>query len=335
MKRLIPLALSLLLPVVVFAQAKVETVLTGLDNPTAVAIQPDTGHVFVAESGAGKVVRIVNGKAEDVVVGSPIDIYGKGPMYNIGPLGIAFQDRDTLVVADGGFKDGEELVRIFTVLASGKPAVTYDKDEKAKAGPIAGKDDIKPEGNLYGVVVTKNAIYVTCNGDDTKGWIARSAIDGTKLGNLERFIATKEAVDVDAPVALAVDKAGNLVVGQMGEIDKSKDALLTFYNAKTGKKLLNLETGLYDLTGVAYSPKTGLLYATDFAWMEAKDGGLFRLDADLKGGEQALKTTKIAPLDKPTAMAFAPDGTLYITVIGTAKDDGSKVGALLKIAPGL
>ena len=42
---------------------------------------------------------------------------------------------------------------------------------------------------------------------------------------------------------------------------------------------MNLETRLYDITGLAYSPKTGLLYATDFAWMQTDEGGLFRLDA--------------------------------------------------------
>ena len=49
------------------------------------------------------------------------------------------------------------------------------------------------------------------------------------------------------------------------------------------------------------------------------------------------KSVKIAGLDKPTALAFAPDGTLYITVVGPKGDDENapKQGQLLKIAPGL
>ncbi len=339
MKRLLCLVFAVV-PAVVFAADPV-TVLSGLDNPTGVAIQPETGHVFVADSAAGKVIRLVDGKAEDVIVGSPTDIYGKGPMYNIGPLGIAFLDKDTLVVADGGFVDGKEIVRTFAVPAIGASPAKYDADEKSKTNAIEGSGEgesaIKPEGNLYGIVVTKTAAYVTCNGDDTKGWISKVDIDGTKLGKLERFIATKESTEVDAPVAIALNpKSGDLVVGQMGEINKPKDGLVTFYNAKTGKMLLNLEAGLYDLTGLAYSPKTGLLYGTDFAWMAEKEGGLFRIDADLKDGAQSIKTVKIASLDKATAMAFAPDGTLYITVIGSAKEGSdAKPGQLLKIAPGL
>lgn len=315
------------------AEVKTDTVLSGLNNPCGVAIQPGTGHVFVSDSGAGKVIRVVNGKAEDVIVGSAKDIYGKGPMYDIGPLGLAFLDKDTLAVGDGGYKDGEEYVRIYTVPAAGGKALDFDKDAKEKIGPLAAEGDIKPEGNLYGVAVTSTAIYVTCNGDDTKGWVAKIDRNGTKYGKLMRSIATKEETEVDAPVAITINAEGQIVVGQMGEINKPKDGLLTFYSAKTGKKLLNLETGLFDITGLAYAPKSGLLYATDFAWMEPAEGGLFRMDQENKGGKQSVKVTKVAKLDKPTAIVFADDGSAYVTVIGTNKEgETGKAGALLKLS---
>lgn len=323
-------------PTIVSAEVKAETVVTGLSNPCGIAIQPETGTVFVSDSAKGTVVRIIDGKAEVVIAGSPKDVYGKGPKYDIGPLGIAFRDKNTLVVGDGGFVDGQESIRIFTIPEPGKAALDYDKDVVTKLGPLAAEGDVKPEGNLYGVAVTAAGIYCTCNGDDTKGWISMAEINGTKYGPLKRFIATKEAVDVDAPVAITVSAQGDLVVGQMGEMNKPKDGLLTFYNAKSGKKLLNLETGLYDPTGLAYSPK-GLLYATDFAWMASSEGGLYRLDKDTKDGNTTIKTTKIVELDKPTALAFGPDGTLYVTVVGATKEGetAGTNGALLKIAPGL
>ena len=59
--------------------------------------------------------------------------------------------------------------------------------------------ELKAEGNYYGVVVTGGAIFATANGDDTKGWIVRSVIKDGEPQPLERYIATKEAVEVDAP----------------------------------------------------------------------------------------------------------------------------------------
>ena len=316
--------------------AKVEDVVGGLSNPCGIAIQPGTGHVFVSDSATGRVCRVVDGKLQDVIGGSAKDVYGKGPFYDIGPLGLLFLDQNTLVVGDGGLKDGFEFLRVFTVPEAGKPALDYEKDAK-KSGPLEPAEGVVGEGNLYGLAATKTAVYVTCNGDDTKGWIAKADIDGTKLGKLERYIATKEQVEVDAPVGITISSRGEIVVGQMGEVNKPKDSLLTFYSAKTGQKILNLETGLHDISGVAYSPKTGLLYATDFAWMAPEEGGLFRLDSDSKTAGASVKVVKIASLDKPTALAFAPDGTLYITVVGPKKADENapKEGKLVKIAPGL
>jgi DNA-binding beta-propeller fold protein YncE len=313
------------------ADAKVEMVVGGLSNPCGVAVQPGTSAVYLTDSARGRVCRVDGGKLVDVITGSPEDVYGKGPFYDIGPLGLVFMsDGKSLVVGDGGYKDGSECIRVYTLPAAGKGPLNYEKDASQKLGPLAAADGVLGEGNLYGLALSSTALYVTCNGDDTKGWIAKATLNGTKFGKLERWLPTKEAVDVDAPVGITLNKEGDIVVGQMGEVNKPQDSLLTFYSAKTGKMLANYETKLYDITGVAYSPKTGLLYATDFAWMKPEDGGLYRLDATSSG----VKTTKIAALDKPTALDFDSDGNLYITVVGPkgAMENAPKEGKLLKIS---
>jgi hypothetical protein len=318
------------------AQVKVETVVEGLDNPSGIAIQPETGDVFVSDSGALRVVRITGGKVEEVITGFTKDVYGKGPMYDIGPLGLAFLNKDTLVVGDGGKIDGEELLRVYEVPPAGK---SIKADDMVASFSLPAKDPGTPtavlgEGNFYALAVIGDAIYATSNGDDTKGWVNRAMTKDGKVVSYERYLATKEAVGVDAPVGIAVQpQANNLVVGQMGEITVPNDSLLTFYNPKDGKLIMNLPTGLFDITGLAYGPK-GQLYATDFAWMDTTEGGLFQLVAAREGTKQVIQAKKLAPLDKPTALAFGKDGTLYITVIGTAEGD-KKGGKLLKIAPGL
>ncbi len=121
----------------------------------------------------------------------------------------------------------------------------------------------------------------------------------------------------------------------MGELNQPRDSVLSFYSGKNRRLLLRLKTDLFDVTALAYSPKTELLYATDFAWMEPKAGGLYRLDMALVGGVQGVKATRIVELDRPTAMVFAGDGTLYLTTIGGKENANSKTGQVLKITGGL
>lgn len=305
---------------------KAEEVLTDLNNPCGVAIQPGTGTVFVADSGNHQVLKVVDGKAEPVITDFPKDVYGKGPKVNIGPLGLLFLDEKTLVVGGGGLPDGEELLRVYELPEDGKPI----KADAMKASfPLAATDDLVGEGNFYALAATPTALYVSCNGDDTKGWVSRAKVDGTQVSEYERYLATKEATEVDAPVGLTVSPEGYLVVGQMGEINVPGDSLITFYDLEgDGKMLLNLKSGLHDICAVAYS-KRGQMYVLDYAWADNSQGGLFQVLED-NDAESGMKTEKIMSLDKPTAMAFDADGSLYITIVGEAADANSK-GKLLKI----
>ena len=45
---------------------KIEPILTGLDNPCAIAVHPSSGELYVAESGAGRIVRVQPGDPQKI-----------------------------------------------------------------------------------------------------------------------------------------------------------------------------------------------------------------------------------------------------------------------------
>jgi DNA-binding beta-propeller fold protein YncE len=316
------------------AEIAAASVVSDLDNPSGVVVHPKTGHLFIAaRDGIHRLVPGKPGKVSVEINGFKTDIYGKGPMYNIGPLGVAFLGDDHLIVGEGSLPDAQEVVRIFKIGA--QPAAKPVAAESAvyTLGPVGpGEASAKGEGNFYGIAVDANGIYITSNGDDTKGWILRSEIKAGKPGELKPFIATKPLLDVDAPVAITMSPDGKqLVVGQMGEVNMAGDSWLTTYDPADGKLLRKAKTGLNDIAGLAFSPKTKKLYAVDFSWVDSKNGGLFELNPV----DDNVKVKKILSLDKPTALAFDKEGNLYITVYGTAKDGGAPAGAVLRIEAGL
>ena len=327
-------------------QAKV--LVTNLDNPCGLAIHPETGHLFIATRVAvyhyAPQEQDREKKIGYHIIGFPTDIYGKGPEYQIGALGLAFFDNKHLVVGGGSRPDGEELLHVFEIDESAdhdelKPI--QEDDAKFTLGPIAASDmTARGEGNFYGVAVIEKSVFITCNGDDTYGWVARTQFQDDQFGDLELYIPTKQKtaeklgdVGVDAPGPATVSPDGKeLVIGQKGEVNIEADSLLTTYNPETGELTGLWQTDLNDIVGLAYDPKNGDLYCTDFSWVKPEAGALYRLKID---GEE-LQSEKVMNLDKPTARAFDKDGNLYVTIFGTAEEqeaaDKKAPGKLLRIS---
>ena len=302
-----------------------ELVVTGLNNPTGVAVQPKTGHVFVADSGALRIVRVVDRKIEPVIINFPKDTYGKGPSYDIGPLGLLFLDEHTLVVGGGGQPDGQDEVRVYKIPDRGGELVDA-ADSSGKSFTLEKDGQTPGEGNFYALAKGATGIFVTCNGDDEQGWVSKATLGGNlDLKKFERAIATKKATGVDAPVGITISPQGYVTVGQMGEINDETDSLLTFYS-EAGVLLGKYKTGLHDITGLAYGPKHGRLFALDFHWANTKEGGLYKL-VDAKNDTKCTAVL-MTELEKPTALAFNGDGDCYITLAGSGdskKDDGKLI----------
>ena len=77
------------------------------------------------------------------------------------------------------------------------------------------------------------------------------------------------------------------------------------------------------------SPTGGAAYV---GIADTKQGGLFRLDIKGEGDNAEVTATKIVSLDRPTAIAFSPEGDAYVTAFGGGANDS---GVLVKISGGL
>ena len=241
---------------------QVDTVIDGLNNPCGIAIQPGTGDLFVSESGAKKIIRIVKDSSVsvDVITGFPDDVDGTAPPFKVGPLGLLFLTETSLVVGGGGLPDGEEVLRTYRLPKSGEPPISFDKAIQT-IGPLEATNNTAAGGNYFSIAKTETSLFVASNGE--KGLIAKSQ-RGTKMGALKQFISSKSVGGTHAGLTMSPD--GFVVVSQMGAIDGQQDSVVTFYDAEAGRQLLKLKTELRDITALAFSPRRLLSDEKEKGW---------------------------------------------------------------------
>ena len=156
--------------------------------------------------------------------------------------------------------------------------------------------------SLMGQVATQRALGVLVIDEIQRLTLKRSI---SKEAMLEFFVALVNVIGVPV-IMVGTPKARSIFEMELQAGRRSAGFGSLFWepvqrepgrvDPKTGKLKKSLKTGLSDLTGLAYSPKTGKLYATAFSWSAPDKGGLFRLDVN---GDQ-VKAEKILSLDKPT-----------------------------------
>jgi hypothetical protein len=311
------------------ADTAMDELVQNLDRPWSLAVQPETGTMFVSESGAGRVVQIVDGELVQVISGFPREPLGNDPTLCSGPLGLCFLDKNTLVVGQCGLPPAEDQLRVYDL--GKKEGDPINVDDAVASFSLPPSDDLDSAGGFLSLAAGERELYAACRGDSAKGWIARTKRNGNQLDLYKRLLSTKELSGVGTPGGLTLSPRGHLVVGEMGELDAAQDSHLCFYRPEPSALLMKLPVGLYDLAGLAYSEKTGQLYAVDVAWKDAGKGGLYRIVATRSAMKIAAQAERIAPLPRPTALAFDAQGGLCVTLLGEAPGQGK----LVRFAPGL
>ena len=324
------------------ANFQTEVLLSGLDNPTGLALrpaQPKSGpyELFFAESGAGRVVRVVTDKLDrldEVIVDFPRGTWGRQPEYRVGPAGLIFLSRTRLAVGAKQQQPGADTLA--TYLLPVDESVLSATQQDHAVGPLDEKvlenvDDLQ----FAAMAIIDKTCFLTSGGQDNQGWILKSAFEANRLANLQRFIGVQKKLSFGAPAGIAViphPRPAFLVVGLMGSRETPHDSRLAFFVPSSGALALNLPTSLHDTISLAYSP-SGQLYAADFSWHDAQSGGIYRLDDARLDGQTACRAVKVATVVRPFSLAFAPDGTLFVTAFG--EGENTQQGSLIKITGNL
>lgn len=306
---------------------RIDVILDGLSYPSGIAIQPETGTVFVSDSGKGQVVRMENGQPVPVLTDFPLTPLEFAPDIQLGPMGLLFSDRNTLWVASGRQPDGQIVVRVFKLPED----LAAMKAEAAQVGMTFAAEETEStaQPTLFSMATNPEALFATVISADGQGWIGRAPRADPPPTNIERFIELQSNAQSMRSAGITISPHGYLVIGTLGTLDEPSDGQIVFFDPVSKKMLLRLESGLHDISAVGYSPRKQM-YALDLALAKPEEGGLFRIIADAKD-PSGMSTKKIADFEHPTAMVFDSDGGLYVTVAGLADESGTRPGKLLKV----
>jgi hypothetical protein len=118
------------------------------------------------------------------------------------------------------------------------------------------------------------------------------------------------------PLAIAVTPAEEIVL--LEATDAAGSAAVSFHGP-AGRELLRLDTGLQHVRGVACARDGSALWViTGPSEAANRPGGLWRLDAVLRDGRQAVRPVCLAMLEEPRAIAAVSDRSVVV-VHGTAR----------------
>ena len=309
-------------------QMRVEKVENNLQDPSGVAIRPGrTGkryEVFVLDNGSGNVVRFYSdepARTENVITGFQDNERNSG-----GGSALAFLSRTHLLVMGDSSDGTRHALRIFEL--------PIDRESIAASEPqqeILGRGHVdEGERSLFGIALDSDRVYL-CS-EESPDFVAEASRQGNGLGKITAWATDESGGKPLGATCVTVNPRSDkryVVVGMSAK--HVQESRIEFYHPGTAQRLLSLEIPLLEVAGLAYGPDSGLLYAIDVARTDQTRGGIYRLDAKLDRGRQGCAAHLIAPLVRPRAMAFAPDGTLYVIAGNQLNDEHSALSRLYRV----
>lgn len=283
-----------------------ETLVDGLNNPTGIAILTD-GSLVVAESGAARLITVAaDGSTTPLVTGFELGSYFP---YDIGPLSVHVAVDGTIIVGEGGARVGRERISFFDAQGTAMPGQILT--------PVGG-------GNFFGVAVHPVSVDLYASSADRNTIIRASRGEDGGYGEPTEFVAdtTQAPIGRSAPTALAFETDGSLLVGFA---DDAGGAIVRLATDTEGNASVvgELYSGDGIITGIALRPSDGDIFFTEYDPNRPDQGRVAGFTDE--GDDRTLLSNLIAP----SALAFAPDDTLYIATLGQTPN--ATAGAILVV----
>ena len=311
-------------------------ILSGLNHPTDLAIRPESGtdtyEVYVAEGGAGRVTKFRSDKPEkraDVVAGF-------STKSNSGAQSLYFLDHLRLVVA-GRDDDGAPFVRLYELPDSESPLTVDQHKDEAKL-PESGAEP-RLDAHVFRQLARTRAndrvgdyLIAAAAGQGESADLAYVPVRSGALGDVTGA-SLKNASDNVQVDAITVADNGYITVAVHSGGDTGEPSRLAFFNPLDRRVAMQMPSGLGHIVALAYSPKSGNLYAANAPAGDDAKGGIYRIDSAQTGSMPTCKAVKITDVRNASALVFAADNTLYVATAGSAND--STDGTLIKLTGSL
>ncbi|WP_442485680.1 hypothetical protein [Aeoliella sp. SH292] len=307
----------------------VEEIADGLVDPIAVVVRPGGSRsgpdLLVVESPTGRVLGLSTAKpdAEPVEVLPSVSADGT---EKVGPA--LFRSRNRLLLGSTAADHSSASIVEFDIDDEKLPMKPSDRTVLFTYKPESG------QVKLASMARDVDSLIVATNDHQ---WLLTGKLKSGPAEALTKYIDTLSMTKVGTPQAVAYNDKGYVVVAETGKDNDKGDSMLVFYHPSdsTTKPLLALPFNLDGIRALAYSPTTGCLYAAAAEALTERSG-IFRIDSaiDPDTKQQSCNTVLITETALPTAMAFAEDGTLYVTVVDMEESQDAS-GKLLKLTGGL